>query len=201
MSRARQRAVFPEGNSSLTAVAQQQQQQRQRPRFFPDSPLALLLLLLLAPAAFPHTFHKSFTELNHNTAAGTLEIILRIHADDVEAYLALKKKKPIDLGSLEDLRPLVSPFVQDVFKLYADDEAPLALKWIGAKVGLHFVDVYLEAPAPKKLTRLENTVLIDFLPDQRNFVTVTVDNRPPGESFEFNRSDTTLDSPLDSPSP
>ncbi len=138
--------------------------------------------LLAAPlAVFAHTFHQSRTEINHNTHAGTLEIILQIHIDDIEAHLALKLGRQVDLGAMPDTRPLVEPYVRRVFALTHPNGQPLPRTWIGAEVSRHFIDIYLEAPADPLPKSLRNEIMTD-LPDQRNIVNLRTDNHP-GRTF------------------
>jgi hypothetical protein len=154
---------------------------------------ASAVLLLLTPlVALAHTFHQSMCEINHNTAAKTYEVIVQIHIDDLEAWLTLKQDRQIDLGAMEDTRPLVEPYVRGVFALLNGDGREVALRWIGAEVGRHFVEVYLEAPAEPRAAVLRNKIMTDFLPDQKNWVRIREDNRNPGRSTTLTPKRTTM---------
>jgi len=155
--------------------------------------LAAAALLLAAPLqCFAHTFHQSLCEINHNTAAKTYEIILRIHIDDLEVWLTGKHGRQIDLGGMEDTRPLVEPYVRTVFALTGVSGREVVLKWIGAEIALHFIEVYLEAPAEPPPAKLRNEIMTAFLPDQRNWVRIREDNRGPGRSTTLTPKRTTI---------
>jgi uncharacterized protein DUF6702 len=154
--------------------------------------VTIAALLLAAPLAVSaHTFHQSRTEISHNTKAGTLEIILQIHIDDIEAHLAEKLGRQIDLGAMPNTRSVVEPYVRQVFALTGPNGKPVTLNWIGAEVSRHFIDIYLEAPADPLPESLRNEIMNE-LPDQRNLVNLRTDNRPPGKTTTLTPSRTRL---------
>jgi len=155
--------------------------------------LVTAALFFAAPLAFfAHTFHQSMCEINHNTAAETYEIILQIHVDDLEAWLTIEQERQVDLGAMKDARPLVEPYVRSVFALTDAAGREIALKWIGAGLGLHFMEIYLEAPANPPPAELRNEIMTAFLPDQKNWVRIREDDRNPGQSTTLTAKRTAL---------
>jgi len=121
-----------------------------------------------------HPIHLSLTEVQHNTAAGTLEITHRIFIDDLEAaieqqyhiksYLASNKEIP---GAEKYIRA----YVEQKFILYVDGK-PVKLQIIGTEYETDAVWVYVEAsqvPQAKNF-RVVNKILLDLYEDQTNIV-------------------------------
>ena len=153
---------------------------------------AAAALLVAAPLALiAHKFHQSMCEINHNAAAKTYEIILQIHIDDLEAWLALQQGRQLDLGGMKNARPLIEPYVRGVFALTDGAGRGIALKWIGADTGRHFIEVYLEAPAEPAPVELRNEIMTAFLPDQRNWVRLRENDRGAGRSATLSATHTT----------
>jgi hypothetical protein len=141
-------------------------------------------LLLLWASLGAHTFHYSKTEINWNTAARTLEMIVTLHADDLEAELR-KAHPQLELDRDKEAEPLSCAYA-----VKALDLARLRPRCIGIKVSRELVEVYLEAAAAAPPARLSNRILIDDLPDQRNDVELRKDGKLAGPRIQFNTSET-----------
>jgi hypothetical protein len=141
-------------------------------------------LLLACACLQAHTFHYSKTEINWNTTAKTLEIIVTLHADDIEAELR-KSHPQLELDRDKQAEPLTCA--------YAAKALDLKARCIGIKVSRDFVDVFLEAPVLTPPARLSNRILIDALPDQRNDVELRKDGKLTGPRIQFNTSETRKD--------
>lgn len=155
----------------------------------------LVFLALLATGAahcLAHTFHQSHSEINHNTDEQTLEIVIQLHVDDIEAYLTLKYDRQIDLAAELEPRKLLEPYINSVFALLDESGKPLPLKWIGVEIGTHAANVYLETSADPLPAKLRNAILADYLPDQENRVTIKTDDTAPGRTVLLSRSRTEL---------
>ncbi len=147
---------------------------------------AVLLLALCAPLG-AHKFHYSRTEINWNTAAGTLELIVTLHADDLEAELR-KKQRQLELDRDKEAERLACAYTISALEL--DGVRP---RCIGMKVGREFVEVYLEAAARRAPGWLGNRILVADLADQRNDVELRKDGRLVGPRIQFNSSETRKD--------
>ena len=140
--------------------------------------------LALGGALAAHQFHYSRTEINWNTQAKTLEIIVTLHADDIQAKL--REKHPgLELDRDPQAEPLVCAYTLDALRLQ-----PLKPRCLGIKVGREFLDVFLEAPVAAPPASLTNTILTAELPDQRNDVELKKDGRLLGPRIQFNTSET-----------
>lgn len=148
--------------------------------------MRLLLLLGACAAVGAHTFHYSKTEMNWNTAARTLEVVVTLHADDIEAQLR-KTHRQLELDRDKEAEGLVCAYTVRALELGG-------ARCIGMKVNRDYVDVFLEVGlrgAPPG--RLTNRILVDELADQRNDVELKKDGRYVGPRIQFNSSETKKD--------
>ena len=143
----------------------------------------LALLATGAALCLAHTFHQSHTEINHNTAEQTLEIVIQLHVDDIEAYLTLKNDRQVDLAAEPEPRKLLEPYINKVFALLDKNGKPLLLRWIGVEIGIHAANIYLETSADPLPAELRNAMLADYLPDQENRVTINKNDTGRGRTF------------------
>lgn len=146
-----------------------------------------LLWLLPLTAAMAHQFHYSRTEVNWNTRAKTLEIIVTLHAADIEAKLR-ETDPQLEIDRDPQAEPAVCRYT--LVHLRFPGVQPRCL---GMKVGREFVDVFLEAALERPPERLTNTLLAAELSDQRNDVELRRDGRLVGPRIQFNSSETRRD--------
>lgn len=149
--------------------------------------MRLGLFLLLCVSLRAHKFHYSRTEINWNSAARTLEIIATLHADDIEAHLR-QSHAQLEIDRDKQAEKLVCAYT-----IKALDMAALRPRCIGMKVSRDYVDVYLEAAANTPPKTLNNRILIESLPDQRNDVELKKDGKLLGPRIQFNTSETRKD--------
>ncbi len=148
--------------------------------------MRLLLLVGVCAAVGAHTFHYSRTEMNWNTAARTLEIVVTLHADDIEAQLR-KTHRQLELDRDKEAEGLVCAYTAGALGLGG-------ARCIGIKVGKDSVEVYLEMGVPGgPPARLTNRILVEELADQRNDVELKKDGRYVGPRIQFNSSETKKD--------
>lgn len=140
-------------------------------------------LLLLCASMDGHKFHYSRTEINWNTAARTLEFIVTLHADDMEAFLR-KSHRQLEIDRDREAESLVCAYT-----LRALDLGPVRARCVGMKTGRDFVDVFLEAAIQTPPATLTNRILIEDISDQRNDVELKRDGKPTGPRIQFNTSE------------
>ena len=90
--------------------------------------LYILIVLLVAACGFAlpartyaHKFHASFARVNYNNQAQSLEITLRLFADDLENILSRRAGRQIRLDKTPGAGQLTLAYLQDSFELRGRD--------------------------------------------------------------------------------
>jgi hypothetical protein len=146
--------------------------------------MRLAVLILWCVQLEAHKFHYSRTEINWNRTAKTLEFIVTLHADDIEAHLRQSH------AQLELDRDKVAESLVCTYTINALDLKAIRARCLGMKVGRDFVDVFLEASVKTPPEQLQNRILIEELSDQRNDVELKRDGKLLGPRIQFNSSET-----------
>lgn len=137
--------------------------------------LAVVVLLTgLAPvAADAHKFYVSLTTIDHNAAEQSLEITMRLFADDLERAVAREAGRPLTHGQ-PGFDAAVLAVVQRALTVRQADGRPVTLVWVGLENKVDVTWVYVEAPkvASSAGLTLRNTIFMDLFPDQVNMVHV-----------------------------
>lgn len=131
-------------------------------------------LLCLAPAApGAHTFYVSLTMAEHNAAGRSLEITLRLFADDLELAVARHAGKPLKHGQ-PGFDEAVLAYVRQTLVVRRADGSALPLTWVGLENKVDVTWVYVEATGVETTAGLSvrNTLFIDVLPEQVNMMHV-----------------------------
>lgn len=142
----------------------------------------VLFLMAGWTVAFAHKFEFSTADVDWVSASSTVEIVLSLHTDDIEAYLRKTRQPELEIDRDKAAEALVCEYVLTVFEIR---QTPL--RCIGIKPGLHFTEVYLEG-SPRNRNPppyLRNEILAKQHPNQKNLVNLKQNNRPIGRSLEF----------------
>lgn len=132
----------------------------------------LMTALLLVGGALPvwaHKYHASLTQLEHNRAADTLELVVRVFADDLELAVTRAGDKPWRLDSGDEAA--LWAYVKQKL-VFATGDQTLDWQPVGFENDVHQVWLYLELPLkakPERLT-LTNTLFLELYRDQINTV-------------------------------
>ena len=107
--------------------------------------LAVVVLVTgLAPvAASAHKFYVSLTTVEHNAAEQSLEITMRLFADDLERVVARESGKPLTHGQ-PGFDAAVFAVVQRALTVRQADGRPLTLTWVGLENKVDVTWVYVE---------------------------------------------------------
>lgn len=143
-----------------------------------------LFILLLAGQALAHKYYAAETRIDHNREAGTIEVVHRFFAHDVETALTLMTGSRVVIGENDLREDLIRELVEAEFSLTVDSRE-LPLVWLGAELEGDFLRVYQEAALaglPRELG-VENSLLIEAFAEQINTVTVTFGAKPQSANF------------------
>lgn len=137
----------------------------------------LILLIFLLPfslqakAPVMHKFYMSYTYVDHNNIAGTLEIRSKIFTDDMERMILLTFGKIVHLENQTQLdSDLVKEYLSRVFNVSVNAEAaPVSV--LGYSYENDMIIVFMESPCvnPRTVT-FENKLFFDLFFDQKNMI-------------------------------
>ncbi len=169
---------------SLAAVVMAAAVSPLRPAWLDSLPAALrrirfgLTLLLGVAVASAHPIHTSFAEADYNPTAKTLEVAVRLFADDVEAALAELAGKPVSFARTppKEIDALARAYTTAHFTVKTRDHQLASLRWVGRELhdAANEVWLYFEFDLPAGLdgVRLHHALLSDRFSDQLNSVRV-----------------------------
>ena len=132
-----------------------------------------------------HGSHAAFTLIEHNALAGTLEIMHRMMALDLELALTARIGHSIRLEDEDDIERLIESYLTDYFSVSLIQGSPLPLSWVGAEISAGTVLTYQETSIGADLSRLliSNQILTKTHPTQINTVNVTIGGRTQTRMF------------------
>lgn len=142
-----------------------------------------VVLTLIGPV-FAHKFHVSYTTLEWNRETESLEIVLQLFPDDLEAAISQHQGKKVALSRQNE--GVIFDYLQKYFEVRDGDGLQLTLTWVGMEMDVHRVWVYLELPLPNGLEgiTLQQRVFFDLYDDQINSVHVKSDKQQHTLIFE-----------------
>ncbi len=158
--------------------------------------LGLCLPLSTSPAA-AHTFHSSIAQIDYITAKKKFEVIIWIHADDLERLLKDRHGPATTLDKPKEAERLVQDYLKTHFELRTPQGKLLPHHWVGLEVRTHFVAAYIEIPWAEGIADLQltNRILLAELADQVNVVKVKQDSAD-RRDLEFNHRGAPATQPL-----
>lgn len=135
--------------------------------------LALLPLLAFTAA---HKFYVSATDIEYNEEKRSLQIISYVFTDDMENLLKTRYNNELFLlkeGEHELADAYLEKYLQDKLKISVNNK-PRQFNYIGKEYDKDQLLVYLEVENVEPFTKIavENTVLTDLFPEQKNVVKV-----------------------------
>ncbi len=137
-----------------------------------------LTWLLGVTVASAHPIHTSFAEADYNPTAKTLEVAVRVFADDLEAALAELAGKPVSFARTppKEIDALARAYATAHFTVKTRDHKLASLRWVGRELhdAANEVWLYFEFDLPAGLdgVRLHHALLSDRFSDQLNSVRV-----------------------------
>lgn len=135
--------------------------------------LATLPLLAFTAA---HKFYVSATDVEYNEKQRSLQIISHVFTDDLEDLLQARYSKELRLVK-EDEHPAADEFVEKYFRSkfsISVNGQERSFNYIGKEYDKDQLLVYLEVEdvEPVKTISVENAILTDLFPEQKNVVKV-----------------------------
>jgi hypothetical protein len=127
-----------------------------------------------AHAAAAHKFYTSLARVEYNASEKSVEVTLRVFADDLELALKRRAGREVRLDRTKDADQLVLAYLRDTFEIKNRDGELKALKWVGMEMRAGVAWLYVEAEMPEGLAgaRLRDHVLFELFDEQVNTVSV-----------------------------
>ncbi len=141
----------------------------------------LVLVLPLLLSATVHKYYLSVTDVNYNEEAAAVQVITRLFYDDLEDVLQERYRADIKVDATADqelLDTYLSKYLSQklVITVNGDD---IPLNFLGKKYEDDFVVCFLEATDIESIKNfsVENTLLMDLFPDQKNMIHTTINGK------------------------
>ena len=144
-----------------------------------------------------HKVHVSVSQLEYNQKAQSVEIVLRVYADDLENALSQHSKRQIKLDPAtanKDKRVVetVVAYLRDSFQLKDKAGRAVRLNWVGMEWQTDMYWLYVEGKMPAvpansnalEGAQLKNKVFNELFDDQVNIVNAKIQNKQFGLMFE-----------------
>ena len=143
----------------------------------------ILPLCVAAPVSAAHKFYTSLARVEYNAAEKSVEVTLRVFADDLELALKRRSGREVRLDRTKDADRLVLDYLRDTFEIKNRDGEVKPLKWVGMELRAGVAWLYVEADMPEGLSgaHLRDQVLFELFKEQVNTVSV----RYPGASADL----------------
>lgn len=149
---------------------------------FRDRPIITLAALLFVGAAFgdalsrrvasAHKFYTSIARAEYNAETKSLEVSARIFADDLEAALTKRAKRPVSLDGTKEADALLLAYLRETFVVRDAGGGVRRVQLIGKELKVDVAWVYFEVSLPDGLKNLElrQQLLCEYFPEQINVV-------------------------------
>jgi len=142
--------------------------------------LVLILVALPLMAASAHKYYFSVTQADYDVKSKSLKIVTRVFYDDLEKVFQERYDKSIKVDKTYDQEKL-NAFIQKYFNskfIVSINGKEQKLSYIGHKDEVDYVVCFVEV---KNITNpqsieIENTLLMDMFPDQKNVIHLQVGN-------------------------
>lgn len=133
--------------------------------------LASFVCSTSARGAAAHKYYTSLAELNYNAETRSVEVSLRVFADDLELALSKRAKRSVRLDA-KDAPALAAAYLKESFELRNARGEAKELNWVGMETRADAAWLYFEFPMLEGLNgaRLRDRVLFDLFEEQINLV-------------------------------
>jgi hypothetical protein len=135
----------------------------------------LACVALVSSASRPaaaHKFYTSLAQVEYNAETRSVEVSLRVFADDFELALTRRAGRPVKLERTKDADRLALEYLRETFVLRNREGEAKALKFVGIELKNQVAWLYFEAEMPEGLAgaRLSDRVLFELFEKQVNVV-------------------------------
>ncbi len=137
--------------------------------------MKLLFSLFLCSVFVAHDFYVSITEIDYNDQSKSLEVSLKIFADDIERVIEEKEGVKLNIGEInenEKCGQYLNAYIKEHFVINVDGEEKV-LEYLGHEMEKRdavwtFFEVF-DVDQPSEI-KIENTILVNEYEGQQNIV-------------------------------
>ena len=142
-----------------------------------------------ATAATPHKFYVSLAQADYNDKTKTLEVAIRMFADDLELALTKRERRAVHLDTTPDVAKIIRAYLQDRFEVRGRDGKVRELNWVGMESSVDSTWVYIEIPLGEDVdgASIRNRILLDLYQEQVNTTIVKAAGKQ--HTFAFRNGD------------
>jgi hypothetical protein len=150
-----------------------------------------------SPAVHAHPIHIGLVQMDYNAKSRTLELSVKLFADDFESAVNKLNNVTLRLGSERELKEsavLLFDYVQRNMKISVNGSAA-ALHLLGKELEGEAVWLYVEIPNVQNVKKiaLTNTLLFDMYDDQSNLVNISAGGQRKSAIFRKGKETATID--------
>lgn len=127
-----------------------------------------------------HPYHTSIADIRYNAKNQTLEIALKIFANDLEKTLSDAAKKPVTLNQTPAVQAQIAAYLKKVIAIELNPKQVLPLKYIGSEPEADTYWLYAEIrlkSSQLSQVNLRNQVLLETFDDQMNIVNLDINGK------------------------
>ena len=140
--------------------------------------LAAILMMLPVAAVTAHNVYATFTSIEWNGDDNSVELVMQMHAHELEAHLSLDLGERLTFLNEDDfpkLEAAVGPLLKSKTALELDGKYA-EIKYLGMEMQGQTIFIYMETDWPKapKSIKFMNALFLDELPGQNNSVMAQV---------------------------
>lgn len=137
------------------------------------------LCLWPARPTVAHKFYTSLARVEYNAETKTVEVALRVFADDLELALTRRSGRRVYLDQTKDAPDLVIAYLRETFELRGRDGRKAELRWVGMETEADVAWLYFESPLPDGPAgaTLRDRVLLELFRAQVNLVNLKYGGR------------------------
>jgi hypothetical protein len=138
-----------------------------------------------------HKFHVSNSQIEYNQTAQSVEVVIRVFADDFQHAISRRSGREIRFDRPEDWKDkakteLILAYLNENFVVKNKTGRPVKLSWVGMEGMADMFWIYLEGKMPGGLVgaQIRNRVHCELFDDQVNVLTAKFQGRQIGLMFE-----------------
>ncbi|MFN0110872.1 MAG: DUF6702 family protein [Blastocatellia bacterium] len=147
-----------------------------------------------------HKVHVSVAQLEFNQKSQSVEIVVRVYADDLATAVSQHAKRPVKIdpataGKDKQIGETILAYLRNNLELKTKTGVPVKLNWVGLEWQVDMFWLYVEGKIPPPSakaaktdslngTQLRNRILCDLYEDQVNIVNTKIYNKQVGLMFE-----------------
>jgi len=146
--------------------------------------LTAALVALVCASAWPasaaaHKYYASLARAEYNEETKSVEVALRVFADDLELALTRRSGRRVYLDKTKDAADLALGYLRETFEVGGRDGRRVELRWVGMETQGDVAWLYFEAPLPEGPSgaTLRDRVLLELFRTQVNIVNLKYGGR------------------------